>query len=368
MVWGGSDFETLSLAGSGLLRKPRIAEKHWQPDYLDRFDSDTLWLDAVWRDGVVRLICPRLNNLTQVVRDARFTLDGLPAQSYIRHGYRHTILTLPAPRKPERVKVTIGDWAGETAVSANCDAFFHGRNVLFTLSRNDDPAWIEDWVRFHVHHHGANAIAFVDNGSDRHSPEDIARAITRGGIKRYRLLHTPLRYGPRGKKPYANAELFLQTGVMNAVRWRYLWQARAVLGSDVDELIHWPGGSVFDAAAASRWGYVTVGGYWVYPAPGTSGRAGHAQHGYRLDPPEVCPPKWCMVPSGPFRRFEWRVHQLERLPFSLWFRLPDAILYHCCAVTTGWKSLDRVTAPERSVADKPLQMALTEANLAVRDA
>ena len=358
-----SDFATLSLDGSGLERRSRVPERKRMPDYAERFDSKTLWVDAVWRDGTVRLIAPRLNNLRRAVLGAVFALDGRSVRPGIRQYYRHAVLTLASPEKPARVSVQIGNWRGETVVHGPQDARFAGRNVLFTLSKNDDPAWIEDWVRFHVHHHGADAVAFVDNGSTRHSPDAIRAAIRRGGVETVLILSTPLRYGPRGTPPFANTELYLQTCVMNAMRWRYLRAARAVLGSDVDELIHWPGGSIFDAAARSRWGYVAVDGHWVYPAPGCEGWSWHARHSHVAAPAKPCPQKWCLVPDGPLRGVEWRVHHLERLPFAKRFRIADATLYHCRAVTTGWKSAGRLLAPEGTVPDRALCQALAEAGM-----
>ena len=363
---GDTDFATLDLADSGLRRLSRVPASKRPAGYDDRFDATTLWVDAVWRDGVLRLICPRLNNLRGIVRRGTFAIDGRPARPRIRQWYRHAVISIPAPARPSRVSVTLPGWRGETTVHGPEDAPFAGRNVLATLSKDDDPAWIEDWVRFHVRHHGADAVLFVDNGSTRHSPAEIDAAILRGGVAARRVLRVPLSYGPRGDKPYANAELYLQTCVLNALRCRFLRKARAVLANDVDELIHWPGGSVFDAAVHSRWGYVAVDGHWVYPPQGWQGPARHGDHGFRAMPPAPCPQKWCIVPEGPLRRFEWRVHHLERLPAPWLFRLRGATLFHCRAVTQGWKSMTRLDAPHGTEPDPVLADALAQAGVGRR--
>ena len=357
------DFHSLSLDGSGMKRRPRVRASKQLPDYLTRFDADTLWLDAVWRDGILRLICPRLNNLYWTLRFARFRLDGVPTRARFARFYRHTVISMKSPRPPETVSVDIGDWTGQTRVSLPEDLLFAGRNVLFVLSKNNEPSWIEDWVRFHVFHHGADAVLLVDNGSTETSLTDIAAAITRGGVDQRLVLSAPLPFGPIGKPPFVNSELFLQTGVMNAVRWRYLYRARAVLATDIDELVSCSRGSIFDAAVASPQGYVAIPGQWAYPAPGSTEAPRHATHIYRDDPAQACSEKWCMVPDGPMKDYEWRVHKLEGLRRGRRFLLPGSRLYHCRAITTGWKSRQRLIAPEGTVPDDGFRQAVAAAGL-----
>lgn len=351
-----TDFATLTLDGSGLERQPRVKESFWEDDYLERFDARTLWLDAVWRNGVVRLICPRLNNLAPAMRGARFALDGRAVRARFRTYDRHTVISLPSARCPAGVSVEVGGWRGESAVHGP-EAGFAGRNVLVTLSKDNDPAWIEDWVRFHMIHHGADAVLFIDNGSEEYGRAAVQAALEAAGVPVARVLSTSVPYGPRGRKPYANSELFLQFCVLNAVRHRFLWDARAVLNCDLDELVM-SEGSIFDRAAASRFGYLAFPGYWVHPEPGFEGVPFHAAHGWRDDPAQACPDKWCMVPSGPLRGFEWRQHRLERLPFPTWFRAKDAWFWHCRNITNGWKLLKRTKVRDNTVPDGRLREAV----------
>lgn len=363
-----SDFATLSLQGSGLRRLTRIAPSKRPEDYAWHFDDQTLWLDAVWHRRAVVLVCPSLNNLAHKVAKARFTLDGRAVTPRLRRHGRHTLIHLPAPECPVRVAIRIDGWRGETAVNAP-DPGFDGLNTLLTLSRDNHPDWIEDWARFHVHHHGAEAVLFIDNGSRTHGPEVIRPALERAGLRRVVVLSTALPYGPRGLPPFVNAELFLQTGVLNAVRMRFLQGARAVLNCDVDELVMTPGRSIFDAAARSRFGYVRFAGRWAHPAPEHDGWPSHAAHSHRDEPVKPCPPKWCVVPSGPLKGFQWRAHELERLPLARLFQNRYARFYHCRNVTNGWKSLKRTQVREGgTVPDPELQSAIRAAGLPLRTA
>ncbi len=357
------DFATLSLEGSGLERQSRVPPDKRAQGYADRFDATTLWLDAVWTGQEVVLVCPRLNNLWFTVTRAAFALDGRPVRARLRRYYRHTLIALKAPIRPDRVSVRIGDWVGETGVHGPPTAGFAGRNVLMTLSKDNDPAWIEDWARFHVRHHGAQACLFVDNGSAEHGPEAIRPALERAGLSRSVILSAPLRYGPRGKPPFVNAELFLQTGVMNVLRLRFLKQARAVLNCDIDELVMTPGRTVFDLAVGSSRGFVQFPGRWVHPAPGSEGWSWHARHTHADSPARPCPPKWCIVPDGPLGRFQWRPHELEGLPLQRRFRAESAWFYHCRTITNGWKSQSRTGVNENTVPDEALIAALDAADL-----
>jgi hypothetical protein len=266
------------------------------------------------------------------------------------------VVTLKSDAVPERVAVRIGEWRGESAVTV-AESGLDGMNVLVTLSKDNDLAWIEDWARYHVAAHGAEACVFVDNGSEAYGAAEIEAALLRAGLKEVRVLVTPLPYGPRGKKPYANSELFLQFCVLNAVRHRFLWRARAVLNCDIDEMVYCEG-SVFDRAVDAAFGFVAFPGHWVHPEPGFEGYPSHAVHGYRDEPAKTCPDKWCMVPSGPLRGFEWRQHRLERLPMPSWFRGKGIGFWHCRNITNGWKLLKRTKVREKTVPDEGAQAAL----------
>ncbi len=383
-------FATLSLEGSGLTRVPKVREAYWEEGYLARFDATTLWLDAVWCGGKVTLICPLLSNLTRAVAGARFALDGVAVRPRFRHFRRHSLVELPwrgrsaAGRSgrsgrsgpyvpgqgPAVVSVEIGDWRGESPVqdAAADGAALAGRNVLVTLSKDNDLAWIEDWAKFHRVHHGADAALVVDNGSDLVDPEGIAPALRRAGMEVCVVAQTPLTYGPRGKKPFSNTELFLQSAVLNALRLRFLGQARAVLSCDIDELVMSRGATIFDKAVSHPLGYARFDGFWVHPAPGTVGWCGHAQHLYREEAPRPCPPKWCLRPQGLLAGWQWNPHGLERFPLPRALGTKTAWFYHFRGVNTGWKLAKRARSREGTVLDPEIGAAMQAAGVLAREA
>ncbi|SLN12018.1 hypothetical protein ROJ8625_00300 [Roseivivax jejudonensis] len=341
------DFATCRLDRDAPRRRSRVAPKYRKTGYAEAFDDRTLWFDAIWDKGVVTLVCPRLNNLGSLVRTGTFTLDGRPAPMRLRTFYRHSLTRLKSPTLPQRVTFVAGNTQLETPVHEATPERFRGRNVIVTMSRNNDLVWIEDFARFHAQTQGAEGIVFVDNGSTDYEVGDLQRVLERAGLDAL-VLRTALTFGPRGRSPFGNTELFLQTCALNAVRLRYLQQARAVLCCDIDELVlsRTPA-SIFDATWQSRFGLTRFAGEWRYaPMPVEGDVVRHGDHGLRHLKKSACPAKWCVRPSGPLGDLQWRPHILEGFALNWAFRSSAFTYHHCRQITTGWKR--DIALPEAS--------------------
>jgi len=343
-------FATLRLPPD-MARGTLLDPKFHTEGYLDALDTETLWYDAVWRDGVLHLVCPPLERWRGALRKGRFRGDGVPLKvRRLRRYKRHEVLELSAPRCPERLSVYLEDWRGESAVSPTAPERFAGRNAMFYVSRDNDLRWLVDHARYHRDRHGAEALIVMDNASEAYGREEIAAALAPVGLD-VLVLDAPFKYGPVGKPPYRRQEKFMQTALFNVLRLRFLGAARAVLCVDVDEMVLSEGGSVFDAAVASRLGFVQIAGRWHSPAPGTSGPHLHADHLWVDVPPKPCPPKWCLRPDGPLGGFSWDVHGLERLPLLHGMTARGFRFAHCRGVSTGWKKQGRLKVPKDTVRD-----------------
>jgi len=126
------------------------------------YDRRTLLYDAIWmpEERIVRLYLPRSFNLSALVDPARLAIDGTPARLRRRSTHRRFeridlaagtgrpgILTVPLPDAPP-AEITINEAA---------TAPFAGRNVIYTLMRNERLDWVRDWLRFHHEVQGADA-------------------------------------------------------------------------------------------------------------------------------------------------------------------------------------------------------------------
>ncbi|MGX9357292.1 hypothetical protein ACS3SW_19590 [Roseobacteraceae bacterium S113] len=345
------------------LLRPSALKPKYRPDgYLDALDRETLWYDAIWDAGRLYLVCPPLRGLRKHIRRARFRGDGAPLSfKRVRRYKRHDVVELKAETCPRQLTVYLGDWRGESAVNAADHARFSGKNTLFYVSQNNDLHWIVDHARFHQHHHGLEALIVMDNASTAYGAADIETALAPLGLD-VLVLEAPFKYGPVGLPPYRRLEKFMQTALFNVLRLRYLAACRAVLSVDIDELVIGPG-SVFDAVCAGTLGFAQIKGAWALPAPGSAGPYTHGDHTFVANPPEICPPKWCMSPRSKLWGWSWDVHGIERLPLLHGRTLEGFRFAHCRAVTTGWKKQKRLLAPEGAVEDAQVRAALGAAGL-----
>jgi hypothetical protein len=139
-------------------------------------------------------------------------------------------------------------------------------------------------------------------------------------------------------------------------RHRFLHSARAVLPIDVDELIS--GESAFDAATASRLGYVTIPGAWRYSNLSDDQMPRHADHIWRRDPDVTCKEKYCLTPGTWFTDTVWDIHGLRRYMFNGIAKLSKTRMHHCEHISNGWKR-KRFSDQEHAL----LRDAKTEADL-----
>ncbi|WP_425038948.1 hypothetical protein [Primorskyibacter sp. S187A] len=345
------NFSSLTLPPS-LWRESALAEKYRPEGYLDAFDHDTLWYDAIARPDGLFLICPKLNNLLPAMRKVRFRADGVPlGLRRIRRYKRHDVVELSPPVRPAQVlTVYLEGWRGESAVSAAQPERFAGKNTMFYVSQNNDLSWLVDHALFHKRLHGAEALIVMDNDSTAYGVDDIEAALAPTGLDLL-VLPAPFRYGPVGLPPFRRLEKFMQTALFNVLRLRYLSQARAILSVDVDELVLTDGPSIFDAVQESRLGFIQIAGQWHLPTPGATGPFTHADHGQTANPPKPCPPKWCLRPDGLIGNWSWDIHGLERAQLLHRRTHPAFRFAHCRGVTTGWKNLNRLKTSKTVMQD-----------------
>ncbi|NSX54871.1 hypothetical protein [Parasulfitobacter algicola] len=343
-----------SAAGSGLARESDVPKAFWGPNYEAEFDHDTLWYDAIGMADRVRLVCPKLLNLEAIFKTGQVFVDGWPVRPRIRRYRRHDLVDLPWKGPKPEIEVRYGDWVGQSMVNPAVPDRLAGLNVHVAISKNNDLQWLADFARFHIQHHDLQAMVLMDNGSDRYGLDEIGAVLRQTGLQDVIVLDVPFPYGPRGVKKMKRKNKYLQTAMLNALRFRFLGQARAVLQCDIDELV-WAGGkSVFDAAVAHPLGYVQFPGEWRYPKDGTR----HGAHRYRLEGRDGCPTKYCIVPGGPMRRFSWDIHRLERLAFGQFLTSKRAEYWHCAGISTNWKGWNRLNNQDKANLDPVADQAL----------
>ncbi len=324
---------TLLSAFTDARRTPPRPVEARETDYIAKFDDETLFYDAFHGSrGRIVLVGPPFLNLRGELEKARIT--ALPSRAdcpfEVRELDRNGQLHVSAPDGTNRLILAAPFGTVEIAVQPSEVDVFAGRRVMFTQSRNNDIAWILDWVRFSRDVHGADAVLLYDNGSTRYRPEELAEALGGlAGIATVRVIDWPFKFGPQGwdATRWWDSD-FGQHGVWEHGRRRFLEAAASVQCSDVDEFIlPLRGRSLFAAAEASPTGVLRYTGRWVIglegeePPPALPGRRHKDYTVTRRERPvrklgvlsvdaDRCPPKWTLVPHRIPDALQWKIHSI----------------------------------------------------------
>ena len=342
--------------GSALRRLPRGPRRPRAKDFiLNKFETRALVYDAFWHaDGErILLVGPPPLNLEPEIAKAHYL--ALPSRMPLRFAYHTTASVMltelaGAPPGTTAIEMQLEAERFELRVQPNSSADLAGRRVLFTMSKDNDLAWIREWAHYGAAIHGVDAIILFDNGSTRYEPAEIEATLrTIRGIERAAVISWPYRYGATDLAAIPNPYygLFLQIASMSVVLRRYAARAFGILNCDIDELPFSPAGeTVFDLANASPHGLVVMRGQFVEAI--TSRRL----HGRvpvhrdylsrRRDPLARLsrPRKWTLDPNR-----DW-VADLDIHPYmhwiegAAWYRKtqpPGLFHWHFRGINTNWK-------------------------------
>jgi hypothetical protein len=349
----------------GLRRDRVVPERYLTPAFDAGYDFTTLIYDAVSIEGRgVWLFCPKLRNFEQPLWAARIEIDGAPCKlKRIRRFERYDIAEIPCATPARRLRLSFAGWEAELPVSPDETARFAGLNCLLTLSRNNDLRWVRDWTRYHVAEHGAEALLFYDNASSEYGTREILEAVSGiPGLRMVRVLRVPFLYGPQASRRLKFRANFLQAALLNLARWRFLAKARAVLSCDIDEIVvRRTPSTIFNAAQASRSGFVRVRGEWRFPNTAQGQMPVHRDHFLTGNAVAHCPPKYCIVPDGRMRRKSWATHGLHGSLFSRRFISPEFVFLHCFGISDFWKGRPSRKAEEARRVDDATRTLLAQA-------
>lgn len=381
LIRSGSSVAFLA-ADRPLRRLPRAPRRSRPPEFHARFEDRALWYDCFWHhDGASILLCgPPPMNLIPLLRRAQYL--ALPSRTPLRPAFHRSLSTMitaldAAPAGTTAVAVTLEGQHFELPVQPSHAADLAGRRLLFTMSRDNDLAWIAEWARWHAALHGTDAIVLFDNGSTRYAPGEIEETLLAvPGIARVAVPSWPHGFGPIDpavkKDPYWSR--FLQIASMSVTLRRFGALAHGLLNSDIDELSATrSGASLYDLARQSRGGLVVYRGTWVEPVAGPRGAGEPLMHRHF----QSCSTdsrrsasrqrKWTLDPSRPW------VQRLSVHPYWHWIEgrslfaksMPeDAHYWHFRGINTNWKEERTANAGTEVEPDPGLQRAFAAAGMA----
>jgi hypothetical protein len=338
-----------------LRRLPRAPNRPRPPQFQARYEDRALIYDCFWHaDGRrILLVGPPPMNLRPHYREARYT--ALPSGTLLKARYHASLSTMiteldGVPAGTTAVRAELAGTAHELAVGDNFAQEFEGRRLLFTMSRDNDLAWIAEWARWHATLHGTDAVVLFDNGSTRYGVDDIKQALLAvPGLKHVAVLSWPGRFGMTDEalsiNPYWSH--FLQISAMSVALRRFGARAAGILNCDIDELAATRSGRpIYDHLADARHGLVVFRGQWIEAAGSGPDHSGFTQRLRDTAAARSGPRKWVLDPAR-----DW-VGDLRVHPYWHWVRgrpwfgktmPPDALYRHFKAINTNWK--EARTAP-----------------------
>jgi hypothetical protein len=391
-----NNLSSVRLSSFGLRREPPRAMEDRPSGYERLFDFDTLFYDVFRSAEPGEVIClgPPLLNCETALSAATFR--GAGDHGLVRWEYRQPRshyqptcqfrLTGPGIAAMDSVVLKIAGREVEIPIRPSGHSRLAGRRVVMTLSKDNPLAWISDWAEFNARVHGADAILLYDNGSVAYELATLIRLLEKvPGMKQAVVVPWEFPYGPGTGPRNIQDSFFCQPGALEHARRRYCAAARAVLNTDIDELVVLASGaSIFERAKTSGKTAVVFPGYWVNAPIHPSREPGSIRHSdcinaecWRALFRRVCPfrwllrMKWIVVPERCPEDVDWGVHDLyavrgeSRRAEASWKSRPRDVFYrHFRPINTGWKTPRwnvRGVSPVRHLYDRELAQAFATA-------
>ncbi|MFJ2617865.1 polysaccharide pyruvyl transferase family protein [Glutamicibacter sp. NPDC087344] len=334
--------------GNSVFRKPPRPINQQQPDYLEKFDSQTIFYDAFHDGENIRFSGPPLLNLAEYVGPENFQSGHRPPiegkfcdldrtqSSWIRFDHRTNDVLFTGLGIQH--KLSIGESFLDVMTS---------RNVLVTKSKNNDLEWIRDWIKFHVEVQEINAVLLYDNSSsdyDSLALMDMMRKIE--GLEVGVVVEWPFKFGPQGgnwegmnNAPWDSD--FTEYSILEHARHRFLKKANLVISADIDELVMSNGGqSVLHIIDELQTGGIAYSGRWINNVLidenlNSSGTTSFGSFGY-FDPREApTTQKWSILPRLTTTASQWKTHSLAGYKLTK----TDLVTHrHFRGISNNWKT------------------------------
>ncbi|MFI5658817.1 capsule biosynthesis protein CapZ [Streptomyces sp. NPDC051684] len=332
----------MTLPADGALRRepPRKPEDR-QPDYLEKFDSRTLFYDAFRQGDDVWLSGPPMHNLRTELERADWRVDGSDVSERLSlsdwgRTQRSRIVGAPPGR---HLTLDLGGAKFSSVIAPDESDLFAGQRTIITKSKDNDLVWIRDFLQYYHIVHGVTGVVFYDNNSTKYSTRDIADVIASvDGITTAVVVDWNFPWGPNAGPNNVWDSDYCQYSLLEHGRFRYLTRAAGVINADIDELVLTNDARpVFDHVAESEIGGVTYEGYWIAKATREPMNPLRQRRfvDYRHRARGGTTVKWTVLPHMvDWQTTQWRVHSVVGAGIE---RNEQIHHRHYQGVNNGWK-------------------------------
>lgn len=338
-------------SSSDVKRLPRSPNRIRPKKFISNFDAQTLYFDCFYSNdgGEVLCIGPAPTNLKKYYK--RATYRALPSGHDVKakHFFSLSVMSTRLQNVPigtTHIEMCFANENFQIQVQPSLSNEFSNENVLFTLSKNNDLAWIKYWADYHVRHHGVSAIVFFDNGSNAYNVDAIHACLADiPGLEKICVISVPYPYGYKDDILKVNPywPQFLQVSCMSIVLRRFGVNANSIVNLDIDELAV-SDGQICSLVKSTDIGILSMKGVWIEPiAEEGSDQVDHRSFSTVKKNPEeshVSAGKWVIDPSrkwlAKYNVFPY-MHWIEGRPLLGRRYIGNAHFLHFKAINTGWK-------------------------------
>ncbi|MEM9851319.1 MAG: glycosyltransferase family 2 protein, partial [Pseudomonadota bacterium] len=252
---------------------------------------------------------------------------------------------------------------------------FAGKNAFVTIRNGERGEAVIDWLAFHAETQGLSAAVILSRAEPGTNPEfaaKIEKAIRARDTSVDVLVieaDSPLGRAdlPPENHPFCTPDApgkdrmevpppdprrspLSDVLVYEALRTRFLGEARAVANLDVYDLLTGEGGNVFDSAVGSDTGVVVCAGRHVYPWRGRKkALMHHADHICVQFDNRQLKQRWCVAPAVAGDAATWRLIRIGNVNFAVGSLHP---FYRCMALRHHAGSVSKLV-PKSSLIEHP---------------
>jgi len=296
-------------------------------NYLELFDSQTVYCDVFQSGDDVVMVGPPLLNLEERFTQNPYRVDGdvtgvLPRSVPLDRAHR---VVLEGVGRADRVAVRYhDDYEAELPVRADLNDHLTDKTVLVAMQRNNELAWIREWVEFYVKVNGVDSVVLYDMMSSRYTAHDIVAALDDVvGLDVLIVVEWPYKYGAQPSEPGMPWDSdYGQYVAWEHCRRRFLMNCYAVTVSDVDELfLAEDGRSIFEHAAESPNGFVRFDQKFIESAvdenPTDGKEISYSRYWYVDPEARIGTPKYAAIMDYLSDSHQLMVHTIKGLPGTI---------------------------------------------------
>jgi hypothetical protein len=342
------EFFPITLGELGL--PPRVPPRplaYQQPQYSADFEFALFAYDVFCRDGKTYIITPPNTDEAWHVALQSLALDGRPLAEFQHKIHKNKVHKAIIQHAGSRL--TLND--REVQVKVFPSSYTNNHNILYTLSKDNEPIWLSEWINDFVAHHEIDTAVVYDNASTQYTTSELRTFLqSRCSNVSIYCVHCPGSWGPRSYHSVCRltessdpifAEAwdsdFLQYAMLEHVRYALANADSCLVNADVDEIVHVQGDLPITTEARNFPGVSKYHGKWIEMETSSAKYSPEIRHSSHtlIDINSKCPTKWAANLRGLTDDVFLRVHDIAG-PSSIYRLLTSALYLHHRQINNNW--------------------------------